>query len=124
MPKQSTLNSEQMQAGLGKWYVKYVAQSSPATKMIVFYVFAGVFCLLAQATWLIICITLVYAVLIPILLIFKPDRVWSEPTMLEWYKLGLGHKGGKVTDIIEGEIVQPIFPKSNRGDEKKLKKKN
>ena len=94
----------------GGWAINFISESSPLIKTLPFFVFGCLMLFWTQSFFLLWGVVSIYLLgILPYLLLFKPDRTWSERTMLEWYKHGLGHKGSKeTTDITEGEIVQPV----------------
>jgi len=107
-PQSKHNNPDNLKIDLARGIIQFVTQSSPASKMILFYMLAAVFCYFFDEKVLFICMTSIYALLIPILLVFMPERVWSEPTLIEWYRLGLGSKNNGNLEIQDAEVVQPI----------------
>lgn len=101
---------DEFQLGARGWLVKFVGETSPLIKMFLFFLVGGLFLIYTQLyilLWIIIGFYLLFY--LPVLIFFKPDRTWSEPTMLEWFRLGLSDKDSKkISDVQEGEIVQPL----------------
>lgn len=101
------LNQFQM-SGFGL-AVQSVSESSPILKLLPFFVVSCFFLFLIKV-YILLSIVIVFCLLfLCLLIVFKPERTWSEPTIIALNRHSLGDKQNKeIIDIQDGEIVQPV----------------
>lgn len=89
--------------------VNFISESSPMLKLLPFFVIGCGFLYWIQFYVVLAIVIVSYLAFLAILITLKPDRVWSEPTLLKWQEYNLGDSKNKnLGNVQEGEIVQPI----------------
>lgn len=98
-----------------------VNRSSPANLVLLFYLVFSIFCYLFKSNTLWINSSILFSICFLLLLLFKPDRLWSESHTLEMKRLDTNLLGDKNNPQVSLNDYNQLYRPLNKKLERKTK---